>query len=48
VVPGTNPSARLPAARFTEPEDLFATVPSGVASVVLTEQFAGRFASNFM
>jgi hypothetical protein len=40
VAPGTNPSAGSPAARFTEPEDLFVTVPSRAASVVLTERFA--------
>jgi hypothetical protein len=40
VAPGANPSVGSPAARFTEPEDLFATVPSGAGSVVLTERFA--------
>jgi hypothetical protein len=37
-----------PAARGTEPWDIFATVPSEVASVFLTEHFAARFASDFM
>jgi hypothetical protein len=40
VAPDANPSAGSPATRFTEPEDLFAIVPSGAASVVLTERFA--------
>jgi hypothetical protein len=37
-----------PAARGTEPLDIFVTVPSKAASVVLTEHFAARFASDFM
>jgi hypothetical protein len=40
VAPGANPSAGSPVARFTKPEDLFVTIPSGAASVVLTKRFA--------
>jgi hypothetical protein len=40
MVPGANSSAGSPVTRFTEPEDLFAIVPSGAALVVLTERFA--------
>jgi hypothetical protein len=34
-----------PVARYTEPKDLFATVPSGSSSVVLTEHLQGCFSS---
>jgi hypothetical protein len=40
VAPSANLSAGSPAVRFTELEDLFVSVPSGAASVVLTERFA--------
>jgi hypothetical protein len=48
VAAGANLDAGSPAARGTEPEDLLRAVPSDSYSVCLTEQFTGRFASNFM
>jgi hypothetical protein len=44
---GVNRCVRSPAARYTESEDLFATVPSGSSSVVLTEHLQRCFSSIF-
>jgi hypothetical protein len=40
---GVNHSVSSPAARYTESEDLFATVPLGSSSVVLTEHLHWYF-----
>jgi hypothetical protein len=45
VTTGVNHGVSSPTTRYTESEDLFAIVPSGTSSVVLTKHLQGCFSS---